>query len=211
MLNEWIIWRFGITNWFRLFSYFHKIPEEAPGLEVKATHGLASPQEFTLSAAHAMWAGDAYAGFDASKARPQDSVSRLTYARKWRSCGLFYLFRMWECHPVVIDTIKSAFLRTQTCEFFRSWERDSVFRILWSNSYMCPAFFECAAKGSGPWPVTGPATECCWDLNGFTTKRREKTSLKSFIFVFGVSSFKVKLTWLLKKQYNFVQVDMSWE
>ena len=82
ILNEWIIWRFGITNLFRLFSYFHKIPEEAPGLEQKATHGLASPQEFTLPAAHAMWAGDAYAGFDASKARPQNSVSRLTYARK---------------------------------------------------------------------------------------------------------------------------------
>ncbi|XP_029198852.2 BRO1 domain-containing protein BROX-like [Acropora millepora] len=58
------------------FIYFHKIPEEAPGLEVKATHGLASPQEFTLPAAHAMWAGDAYAGFDASKARPQNSQSQ---------------------------------------------------------------------------------------------------------------------------------------
>ena len=58
-----------------LFSYFHKIPEEAPDLELKATHGLASPQEFTLPAPHAMWTGDTYAGFDVSKAHPPQQVS----------------------------------------------------------------------------------------------------------------------------------------
>ena len=60
---------------FVLFSYFHKIPEEAPELELKANHGLAIPQEFTLPAPHAMWGGDTYAGFDASKARPPQAVS----------------------------------------------------------------------------------------------------------------------------------------
>lgn len=58
------------------FIYFHKIPEEAPELEMKATHGLASPQEFTLPAAHAMWAGDTYAGFDASRAHPPNPQSQ---------------------------------------------------------------------------------------------------------------------------------------
>ena len=53
-----------------LFSYFHKVPAEPPELELKATHGLASPQEFTLPAPHALWSGDTYTGFDASKAHP---------------------------------------------------------------------------------------------------------------------------------------------
>ncbi|PFX18564.1 BRO1 domain-containing protein BROX-like [Stylophora pistillata] len=52
------------------FIYFHKVPAEPPELEVKATHGLASPQEFTMPAPHASWSGDTYAGFDASKAHP---------------------------------------------------------------------------------------------------------------------------------------------
>jgi len=65
---------------FVLFSYFHKIPEEVPELELKATHGLASPQEFTLPAPHAMWAGDTYTGFDASKAHPPQPVSHLYVA-----------------------------------------------------------------------------------------------------------------------------------
>ena len=59
-------------------SYFHKIPEEAPELELKATHGLASPQEFTLPAPHAMWGGDTYAGFDVSKAHPPQPVGLLS-------------------------------------------------------------------------------------------------------------------------------------
>lgn len=58
------------------FIYFHKIPEEAPDLELKATHGLASPQEFTLPAPHAMWGGDTYAGFDVSKAHPPQPKSQ---------------------------------------------------------------------------------------------------------------------------------------
>lgn len=58
------------------FIYFHKIPEEAPELELKATHGLASPQEFTLPTPHAMWAGDTYAGFDVSKAHPPQQQSQ---------------------------------------------------------------------------------------------------------------------------------------
>lgn len=52
------------------FIYFHKIPAEPPELELKATHGLASPQEFSMPSPHAMWSADTYAGFDASKANP---------------------------------------------------------------------------------------------------------------------------------------------
>ena len=55
---------------FFLSSYFHKIPAEPPELELKATHGLASPQEFSMPSPHAMWSADTYAGFDASKANP---------------------------------------------------------------------------------------------------------------------------------------------
>lgn len=55
---------------FVLLSYFHKIPEEPPELELKATHGLASPQEYSMPAPHALWSADTYAGFDASKASP---------------------------------------------------------------------------------------------------------------------------------------------
>ena len=55
---------------FFLSSYFHKIPAEPPELELKATHDLASPQEFSMPSPHAMWSADTYAGFDASKANP---------------------------------------------------------------------------------------------------------------------------------------------
>ncbi|KAK3741275.1 hypothetical protein QZH41_012577 [Actinostola sp. cb2023] len=50
------------------FIYFHKVPAEPPDLELKATYGLASPQEFSIPAAISTWT-DAYAGFDASKAQ----------------------------------------------------------------------------------------------------------------------------------------------
>ncbi|KXJ17469.1 BRO1 domain-containing protein BROX [Exaiptasia diaphana] len=51
------------------FIYFHKVPTEPPDLELKATYGLASPQEFSPPAPAPTWV-DAYAAFDASKAQP---------------------------------------------------------------------------------------------------------------------------------------------
>ncbi|XP_031575308.1 BRO1 domain-containing protein BROX-like [Actinia tenebrosa] len=56
------------------FIYFHKIPAEPPELEMKATFGLASPQEFNLPAPFSLWT-DAYAGFDVSKAQPPKSTA----------------------------------------------------------------------------------------------------------------------------------------
>lgn len=63
---------------FIYFSYFHKIPAEPPELEMKATYGLASPQEFNLPAPFSLWT-DAYAaGFDVSKAQPPKVSKRLS-------------------------------------------------------------------------------------------------------------------------------------
>ena len=41
---------------------------------MKATHGLASPLEFSLPAPHPGWGGDIYAGLDVSKAHPPQVV-----------------------------------------------------------------------------------------------------------------------------------------
>ena len=60
-----------------LSSYFHKVPAEPPELELKATHGLASPQEFSMPAPHALWSADTYTGFDATKANPPKVKSGL--------------------------------------------------------------------------------------------------------------------------------------
>ncbi|EDO43006.1 predicted protein [Nematostella vectensis] len=56
------------------FIYFHKIPEEPQELDMKATFGLASPQEFILPAPNAIWT-EAYAAFDATKAQPPQKRS----------------------------------------------------------------------------------------------------------------------------------------
>mgnify|MGYP001800622688 CR=1 FL=1 len=50
------------------FRYFHKIPPEAPELELKATYGLASAQEFAFPSPHPLWSADTYGAFDVTKA-----------------------------------------------------------------------------------------------------------------------------------------------
>ena len=59
---------------------------------MKATHGLASPQEFTLPAPHAMWGGDTYAGFDVSKAHPPQPVGLLSRGDGWVGGGELSLY-----------------------------------------------------------------------------------------------------------------------
>ncbi|XP_046848261.1 BRO1 domain-containing protein BROX-like [Xenia sp. Carnegie-2017] len=49
------------------FIYFHKIPEEIPEIEKKASHGLASPQEFSLPSPHQLWTKEVYESFDIEK------------------------------------------------------------------------------------------------------------------------------------------------
>ena len=59
-----------MTRSFSFFRYFHKVPPEPPELEMKATYGLASPQDYILPNLHPLWTGDVYAAFDVSKATP---------------------------------------------------------------------------------------------------------------------------------------------
>ena len=57
-----------------MFRYHHKVPLDAPELELKATYGLASPEEFTIPEASSLWTSETYNQFDITKAPPRDNV-----------------------------------------------------------------------------------------------------------------------------------------
>lgn len=44
--------------------YHHKIPPECPPLELKATHGLVTPEEFALPPIDDRWSPSTYSAFD---------------------------------------------------------------------------------------------------------------------------------------------------
>lgn len=43
------------------------MPTELPPLELKATHGLVSPEEFKVPPISTLWSGNAYTAFDLTK------------------------------------------------------------------------------------------------------------------------------------------------
>jgi hypothetical protein len=52
--------------------YHQKVPTELPELEVKATYGLAKPEEFQPITPSQLWTPETYAAFDISKAPMPD-------------------------------------------------------------------------------------------------------------------------------------------
>lgn len=53
-------------------SYHQKVPDELPELEIKATYGLAKPEDFTAPMQHELWTPDSYHSFDITKAATPD-------------------------------------------------------------------------------------------------------------------------------------------
>ncbi|XP_055926236.1 BRO1 domain-containing protein BROX-like [Argiope bruennichi] len=56
------------------FIFHQKIPAEPVPLEIKATYGLVSPEEFLLPSINSLWTPVAYAAFDSSKHNPNDAA-----------------------------------------------------------------------------------------------------------------------------------------
>ncbi|KAL0165251.1 hypothetical protein M9458_041004, partial [Cirrhinus mrigala] len=52
--------------------YFHKVPAEAPALELKASYGLAEPTPFELPPLNAQCTPEVYATFDLTKGPKED-------------------------------------------------------------------------------------------------------------------------------------------
>lgn len=48
-------------------SYFQKVPESAPQLDYKATHGLVEPEAFSAPELSPLWTAKTYQAFDSSK------------------------------------------------------------------------------------------------------------------------------------------------
>jgi hypothetical protein len=48
-------------------SYHQKVPPTVPELELKATYGLAAPEEFKMPPPDAQWTADVYKAFDITK------------------------------------------------------------------------------------------------------------------------------------------------
>lgn len=57
------------------FIYHQKVPTTPPELELKATFGLASPEEFILPARNALWSPTAFAAFEGEKKNPFDPAN----------------------------------------------------------------------------------------------------------------------------------------
>lgn len=58
--------------------YFHKVPAEAPQLELKASYGLAEPISFELPPLSEQCTAEVYATFDLTKGAKNDKVRQLT-------------------------------------------------------------------------------------------------------------------------------------
>lgn len=57
--------------------YFHKVPAEAPLLELKASYGLAEPAPFELPPLIEQFSPEVYATFDLTKGAKSDKVPQL--------------------------------------------------------------------------------------------------------------------------------------
>lgn len=60
-----------------LLRYFHKVPAEAPQLELKASYGLAEPIAFELPPLNEQCTAEVYATFDLTKGAKNDKVPQL--------------------------------------------------------------------------------------------------------------------------------------
>lgn len=65
------------------FSYFQKVPPEAPELELKANYGLVQPVDFEFPAMSPQWTPETQAGFDLTKRPKDDSVRRSFFYYIW--------------------------------------------------------------------------------------------------------------------------------
>ncbi|XP_023236415.1 BRO1 domain-containing protein BROX-like isoform X1 [Centruroides sculpturatus] len=57
------------------FIFHQKVPKDPPELELKATYGLASPEEFALPSINPMWNPTIYAAFDMPRTNPFDPAN----------------------------------------------------------------------------------------------------------------------------------------
>ena len=69
-------------------SYFHKVPEEAPQLELKASYGLAEPLAFELPALSEQWSPEVLNTFDLTKGAKNDKVWATGYMLHVTCCML---------------------------------------------------------------------------------------------------------------------------
>lgn len=59
------------------YSYHQKVPPVAPDLELKATFGLAAPEEFNLPDPNEQWTAAVYKAFDVAKMPSRNEVCSL--------------------------------------------------------------------------------------------------------------------------------------
>lgn len=64
--------------WTYFLRYFHKVPAEAPQLELKASYGLAEPVAFELPPLSEQCSAEVYATFDLTKGAKNDKVLQLS-------------------------------------------------------------------------------------------------------------------------------------
>ncbi|KAF2352749.1 BRO1 domain [Trinorchestia longiramus] len=62
--------------------YHQKVPYDAPDLELRATYGLASPEEYCLPPSAPLWSASTYAAFDLTKNMAQDPSMNSKAAQK---------------------------------------------------------------------------------------------------------------------------------
>uniref|UniRef100_A0A2P2I9C9 BRO1 domain-containing protein BROX-like n=1 Tax=Hirondellea gigas TaxID=1518452 RepID=A0A2P2I9C9_9CRUS len=62
--------------------YHQKVPYDAPELEIRATYGLASPEEYCLPPSAPLWSSTTYAAFDLTKNMSEDKAANSKAAQK---------------------------------------------------------------------------------------------------------------------------------
>lgn len=73
----------NLQLWTYFLRYFHKVPAEAPQLELKASYGLAEPVPFELPPLSEQCSAEVYATFDLTKGAKNDKVLQLA-SKCWK-------------------------------------------------------------------------------------------------------------------------------
>lgn len=63
------------------FIFHQKVPKDCPALELKATHGLVTPEDFSIPPLHELWTSTAYAAFDITRNISDPKVCFLCFCK----------------------------------------------------------------------------------------------------------------------------------
>lgn len=122
--------------WTYSYRYFHKVPAEAPLLELKASYGLVEPVAFELPPLSEQCTPQVYATFDLTKGAKNDKVQKFIFGsyslKAWKMFGFYSWALCFIAAFVAIHAGKTQGRGGETSEGtrFETSERHRLYHLL---------------------------------------------------------------------------------